>query len=224
VAAYDPASIAPDWAAQRDALARAYKQGLIGLNSSKNSLFAQQGLLNSADYTTDGKPVDFSSIQVDPNQQYGGYRNELDVEADAMDAADNGPSRGFSGGLANQASAAAKRYAQGRQVQYQQGLQQQLGNFNQQAGNQSFQYGEGLTQIGNNAKEYAANEQAWRLLNAPSQVPGASGGGSTPITPMGSAAPLSANAITSVANRTGLNGLVKPVAKQPTAQVAKNRY
>lgn len=167
---------------------RAYNSGLINLNASKNQYFANQGLLNPGDYTTSGNSVDFSKLSVDPNQQFGGYRNELKTEADMLDAADNGPDRGFSGGLSQQAARTAQQAVGARQTSYQQNLQSTLGNYNQAASNDLFNYQEGSSQISSNAKEYAANEALWQATNptaAPGSyvVPGSSGGGSTPIKP-----------------------------------------
>lgn len=186
MAAYDPTQIAPDWQAQKDALSRAYNQGLINLNSKKGNLFSQYGFLNNGSYNTSGNSLDFANLSVDPNQQHGAYRDELKTEADALDAAQNGPDRGFSGGLSNQASAYAKQAVQGRQTAFQQNLQQQLGGLNLEAGNDSFNYNEGITGINQNATEYAANQALWQATNPTGSyvVPGASGGGSTPTTPV----------------------------------------
>lgn len=182
-ATFDPTQIAPDWDFQRQQLARNYQQGLINLNAQKNNLFAQYGFLNSPDFTTSGQPVDFSNLQVDPNQQYGAYRNELKTEADALDAAQNGPSRGFSGGLSNQAYRAAQQAVGARQTAFQQNLQQNLGNLNLSAGNQNFNYQQGMNQVGADQAQYAGSQALWQALNptAPATVPGASGGGSTPL-------------------------------------------
>lgn len=217
--AYDPFSIAPDWDAQKEALHRAYKQGLINLDAKKGNLFAQQGLKNKGSYSSDGRAIDFSNLEVDPNQEHGGYRDELKTEADMLDAADNGPSRGFSGGVANQAARTAKIAVAGRQNSYQQNLQQALGNMNMEAGNQAFNYAEGVGGINQNAAEYGANQAAYNLLNAPIVVPGASGGGSVPTTPSGGATPLSANAIQTAASygysTTNKVGNLKPVTFGP---------
>lgn len=205
---FDSTQIAPDWDAQKAALGRMYQQGLINLNAKKGNLMAQYGFKNTADYTNNGQTQDFSNLQVDPNQEYGAYRNELKTEADMMDAADNGPDRGFSGGLANQAASFAKKAAAGRQTGFMQNLQQQLGGFNLEAGNDQFNYNEGMGQISANATQYAGSEALWRATQAtaaaPVVVPGASGGGSTPIKPM------SAPAIAK-----GLNGLITPTRPQP---------
>src|SRR5882672_323942 len=178
--AFDPTQIAPDWGAQKDTLNRMYQQGLINLNARKGNLFSQQGFLNNGAYNTNGNSLDFSNLQVDPNQQFGGYRNELTSEANMLDQAQNGPDRGFSGGLANQASRYAQQAVQGRQTAYQQNLQQELGGLNQEAANQSFNYGEGIRNVNQNATEYAGGQALWAATNAtaPYVVPGASGGGS----------------------------------------------
>lgn len=206
MAAYDPLQISPDFNAQKQALARAYNSGLINLNASKNQLFANQGLLNPGDYTNSGNSIDFSKLSVDPNSQYGGYRDELQTEADMLDKADEaGSGRGFSGGLSQQASRTARQAVGSRQTAYQQNLQSQLGNLNLQAGNQNFQYNEGITGVNNNAAEYGANAALWQGLNptAAYSVPGASGGGSTPIKPT-TYAPAPVNAVPQgVYNRTG---------------------
>ncbi len=213
---FDPYSIAPDWQAQKDTLKRMYDQGLINLNAKKGNMMAQYGFQNQGAYGSDGKPLDFSNIQVDPNQQHGLYRDELKTEADMMDAADNGPSRGFSGGLANQASNAAKFAAQGRQTRFQQQLQQGLGGLNLEAGNQSFAYGEGIRSVDDNAKEYGANQALWQATNPTGSyvVPGASGGGSVATTPSGGATPLSANAINTAASF-GYQTIAKPSNLKP---------
>ncbi len=194
--AFDPAQIAPDWQSQKDALSRAYQQGLINLNARKGNLMSQYGFLNNGSYDTSGNALDFANLSVDPNQQYGAYRNELKSEADQLDAADNGPDRGFSGGLSNQAKRTAQQAVQGRQTAFQQNLQQQLGNLNLDAGNQSFNYGEGIRNVNQNATEYAGGQALWQAANPTGSyvVPGASGGGSTPIKPQSSGA-LSANAV-----------------------------
>lgn len=190
--AYDPYSIAPDFAGQKGALLKAYQSGLLSLNATKDNIFAQQGLLNTGNYSTaGGDQQSFANLQVDPNQQYGGYRNELQTEANMLDAADNGPDRGFGGPLTNQAKATAQKAVGARQTAYQQNLQQTLGNLNLQAGQLGNNYAEGYNQVGTNAAEYAANQALWQGMNptaapeAPQtySVPGASGGGSTPLTP-----------------------------------------
>jgi hypothetical protein len=189
VTAFDPTQIAPDWDAQKATLNRMYNQGLINLNAKKGNLMSQYGFLNKGNFDTSGNAVDFANLQVDPNQEYGAYRNELRDEANTLDAAQNGPDRGFSGGLANQASRTAQQAVKARQTGFQQNLQQQLGGLNTEAGNDFFNYNEGLAGVDTNQKEYAGGEGLWRALNetaappAPVVVPGASGGGRTPLTP-----------------------------------------
>lgn len=194
MAPFDPTQISPDFDAQRQALARAYQAGLINLNAKKGSLMSQYGFLNNGSYDASGKGLDFSNLQVDPNQQHGAYRDELQSEANMLDAAQNGPDRGFSGGLSNQASQYAKQAVQGRQTTFQQSLQQQLGNYNQEAGTQAFNYGEGLQGVAQSQAEYAGGEALWAATNPTGAytVPGASGGGSTPITPQPIAQPSGA--------------------------------
>lgn len=192
MATYDPTQAAPNFGAQQAALMRAYQSGIISLNASKGNYFAQQGLLNTGNYTTaGGDQQNFANLQVDPLQEHGGYRDELKAEADMLDASENGPDRGFSGGLANQAKATAQRAVAGRQTRYQQNLQQTLGNLNLQAGQLGNDYAANYNQIGANAADYASQQALWQGTNdtsAPAapqtySVPGASGGGSTPLTP-----------------------------------------
>lgn len=218
-AVFDPTQIAPDWDAQRKALGRMYSQGLINLNAKKNNTMAQYGFLNTPDFSQGGGNVDFSNLQVDPNQQYGAYRNELKSEADMMDAADNGPDRGFSGGLANQAGDYAKKAAAARQSGFMQNLQQTLGGFNQEAGNDQFQYNEGLNDVSTNATQYAGSEALWRATNptgGQASVPGASGGGTTPIKPV-AVTPLSASAINTAASY-GYQTVANPTNLKPTGK------
>lgn len=218
---FDPTSIAPDWDAQKSALNRMYQAGLINLNAKKGNLFSQQGFLNNGSYNTSGNSLDFSNLQVDPNQQFGGYRNELKSEADMLDSADNGPDRGFSGGVANQARRTAQQAVNSRQTAYQQNLQSQLGNLNLEAGNQSFNYGEGIRGVDTNAKEYAGSAALWAATNATASyvVPGASGGGSTPIKPQTAAGPFSAplsNNARQTAASYGYATVAKPTNLRPT--------
>lgn len=192
---FDPTQIAPNWDAQKSALMRLYNQNLIGLNAKKNNTLAQQGLLNTPDYNTTGNIPDFGSLQVNPNSQYGGYRDELLTEANMLDSADNGPDRGFSGGVANQAKRVAQQAVGQRQSSYQQSLQQTLGGFNLEAGQDQFNYNEGITGISNNARDYAGSQALWAATNATSapataSVPGASGGGTTSINPIQVISPL----------------------------------
>ena len=215
-AVFDPTQIAPNWNAQRDALNRMYQQGLINLNAKKGNLLAQYGFQNTPDYTTSGNIGDFSNLQVDPNQQYGAYRNELTSEANALDAADNGPDRGFSGGLANQAGAYAKRAVASRQAGFMQNLQQQLGGLNQEAGNDQFNYNEGNQGISDNAKQYAGSQALWQAMQptAPAPVAGISGGGSTPLTQqaVNTAASFGYNVINNPSNLKPMTfGAKKPV-------------
>lgn len=194
-AAFDPTMPAPNFAFQTQQLMRLYNQGLIGLNAKKGNTMAQYGFLNTPDYNTSGNVGDFSNIQVDPNQQHGLYRDELTTEANMLDSAENGPDRGFSGGVSNQASRAAQQAVAGRQNTFQQNLQQTLGGFNQEAGNDLFNYSQGNREVSNNAADYAGQEAAWRALNATSapttaSVPGASGGGTTSIRPITVISPL----------------------------------
>ena len=216
MAPFDPYSIAPDWQAQRDTLNRAYQQGLINLNAKKGNMMAQYGFQNKGIYGNNGNSLSFSDLEVDPNQQHGLYRDELKTEADMLDRADNAPSRGFSGGLANQASNAAKFAAQGRQTQFQQQLQQGLGGLNQEAGNLLFGVNEGQEAISQNAGEYGANQALWQATNPTGSyvVPGASGGGSVATTPSGGATPLSANAINTAASY-GYQTIKKPSNLKP---------
>lgn len=215
-AQFDPYSVAPDWQSQRDALNRAYQQGLINLNAKKGNIFAQQGFLNTGTYGNNGNSLDFSNLQVDPNQEHGGYRDELKSEADMLDQADNGPDRGFSGGLSQQASAAAKKAVASRQTGYQQNLQQTLGGLNMESNNLLFNVNEGQQAITDNAREYAANEALWQATNPTGSyvVPGASGGGAVPITPSGGSTPLSANAIQTAASY-GYQTVAKPSNLKP---------
>lgn len=196
-ATFDPTQIAPAWEDQRNSLMRIYNQNLINLNLKKNQTLSQQGLLPTQDYNTSGNIPDFGSLNVDPNSQFGGYRNELKSEADMLDAAQGGPDRGFGvgGGVSNQASRAAQQAVGARQSSYQQSLQQTLGNFNNEASNDLFSYQQGSNDISNNARDYAANEALWRATNATAApttavVPGASGGGSTSIRPIQVISPL----------------------------------
>lgn len=211
---FDPTQVAPSWDEQRNALMRAYNQNLIQLNASKNNTMNQYGFLNTPDYNTAGNIGDFSNLQVNPNSQHGLYRDELTTEANMLDASQNGPSRGFTGGVANQAQRAAQQAVAGRQNTFQQNLQQTLGGFNQTAGNDLFNYQEGATGISNNARDYAGSEALWRATNNTSvSVPGASGGGSTPIQPV-NVTPLSNNAI-QTASSYGYQTVGKPTNLKP---------
>lgn len=174
---------------------RLYNQNLIGLNQKKSNTLSQYGFLPGADYNTSGNIPDYSQINVDPNQQHGIYRDELTTEANMLDASDNGPDRGFTGGVSNQAKRAAQQAVAGRQNTFQQNLQQTLGGFNQEASSDLFNYQQGNREISNNALDYAGQFAAWQALNStgtPSTVsiPGASGGGSTSIRPVQVISPL----------------------------------
>lgn len=192
---FDPTAPPPNFAFQTQQLMRAYNQSLIALNAKKSNTLSQYGFLPGADYNTSGNIPDYSQINVDPNQQHGIYRDELTTEANMLDASQNGPDRGFSGGVANQAARAAQQAVAGRQNTFQQNLQQTLGGFNQEAGGDLFNYQQANREVSNNATDYAGQEAAWRALNATSapstvSIPGASGGGSTSIKPVQVISPL----------------------------------
>lgn len=205
MAAFDPYAISPDFASQGGDVVTAWQRALAKLNFDKNNVlqkygFGQQGdLSGSGNLNPDGtyKSTNLSGglnavgnisgfVGMDNKSGQGAYRDELTAEANALNVADNGPNRGFSGGLANQAKAAAQLAVNRSQSQFTQGYNQFTGGFNI-AGQQS--QGEANQSLGGilrNQAEYKANEALWQsTLPAPvdpntTYTPGISGGGATP--------------------------------------------
>lgn len=205
MAAFDPYGISPDFAGQGSQAVTAWQQALAKLNFQKNNVMDKYGFTSvgngdisgTAQYNTDGtaKSVnatgglngvngisDFAAM--DNKSGYGGFRDELNSESAALDAANNGPSRGFSGGLSNQAAAAAQQAVARSQQGFTQGYNQFASGFDQAGLESTNSTNSGLGTILQNQAEYGAQEAAWQSsipAAAPTYTPGVSGGGSTPI-------------------------------------------
>lgn len=120
-------------------------------------------------------------VNKDNKSGFGGYRDELTAEANAMDAADNRPNRGFTGGLSNQARAAAQQAVARSQNQFTQGYNQFAGGFNVAGQQSQGDTNQSLGGILQNQAEYKSNEALWQSTIPTEYTPGISGGGSTPV-------------------------------------------
>lgn len=198
---FDPYGIAPDFAGQGSGVVTAWQRALAKLNLNKNQAMQQYGFNSTGDFAGSGNmnpDGTFGStgltgglnavngisdfVSMDNKTGQGGYRNELTAEANALDAADNGPDRGFSGGLANQAHAAAQRAVTASQSQFTQGYNQFAGNFNIAGQQSQGEANAGLTGILADQANWGANEAMWQSsIPVDTYTPGVSGGGSTPI-------------------------------------------
>lgn len=199
MAAFDPYQIKPDFQGQSSQVVTAYQQALARMNYQKNSALQQYGFNASGDLSGSGNMYsdgtfananlsgglagvngisDFAAM--DNKSGFGGFRDELNNEANALDKADSGPDRGFSGGLANQAHAAAQQAVNRSQNQFTQGYNQFAGNFNIGAQGAQQQTNQSLQSILGAQAEWGANESLWQST-LPTYTAGISGGGSTPI-------------------------------------------
>lgn len=199
-AAFDPYGIAPDFASQGGDVVAAWKQALDKLNFQKNTIMDKYGFksegnvgVDSVTYNPDGTVQGVKAnggmtgvnqindfVGKDNQSGIGGFRDELTAEANMMDAANNGPSRGFSGGLSNQAGAAARQAATRAQQGFTQGYNQFAAGVNQSGLETTNSANSSLGVIGQNQANWAANQAAWQST-IPAYTPGISGGGATPI-------------------------------------------
>lgn len=203
-AAFDPYGIQPDWATQGGDVVGAWKQALAKLNFQKNTIMDKYGFksegnvdVGSVSYNPDGTVQGVTAkggmtganqindfVGKDNQSGIGGFRDELTAEANMMDAADNGPSRGFSGGLSNQAGAAARQAATRAQQGFTQGYNQFAAGVNQSGLETTNNANSNLGVIGQNQANWAANQAAFysTLPASTAYTPGVSGGGATPMT------------------------------------------
>lgn len=204
--AFDPYAMTPNWAAQGGDVVNAWKQAIAKLNFQKNTVMDKYGFKSEGDvnpqwveYNPDGtvKGVGATGGMTGVNQindfvgkdnqtGIGGFRDELTAEANMMDAADNGPSRGFSGGLSNQAGAAARQAATRAQQGFTQGYNQFAAGVNQSGLETTNSANTNIGTITQNQTDWASNEAAWQST-IPSYTAGVSGGGTTPIGAKGAA-------------------------------------
>lgn len=199
--AFDPYGIQPDFAGQGTGVLTAWQRALNKLNLNKNMALQQYGFNAAGDLAGEGvmnsdgtfrstnmggglnavKDIsDFASM--DNKSGRGGFRNELTNEANLLDATDNGPDRGFTGGLANQAHAAAQRAVTSSQQQFTEGYNQFAGNFNIAGQQSQGEANAGLSGILADQANWGVQEAMWQsTIPTDTYTPGVSGGGSTPI-------------------------------------------
>ncbi len=200
--AFDPTQASPDFHNIGESAVTAWQQALARLNFQKNTVMDKYGFSHAGDLTQGGVSYngahnasgvnttggvsnvgDFSQFAgLDNLTGSGGFRDELMAENNALNAADNRPDRGFTGGLSNQAKAAAQMAVKRSQQNFTTGYNTFGSGINQagaDAGNTT-----NLALGTNNADQaqYAGSEGLWRATLPVEQtyVAGISGGGTTP--------------------------------------------
>lgn len=206
--AFDPYAIQPDWSGQGGQAVDAWQRANARLNLQKNNTMQKYGFnQNTGDlggnvtYNTDGtvKNVtetggmtgvsDISGMAaLDNKSGQGGFRDELNTESNMLNSADSGPSRGFTGGLANQAKDLAQKAVASRQSQFTQNYNQFAAGQNQAGTDAAGSTNTGLFNILDQQTQWSGNQAAFQAT----QPVGISGGGSTPIVPAGVPIPQTA--------------------------------
>jgi len=201
MAGFDPYAGQPNWQQQGTDVLSAWQRALANLNFQKTNVMSKYGFNNEGDFSGSGNlnpdgtykdtnltggmagVTNFSEFAGKDNKSgQGGFRDELNMENDALTAADNAAgSRGFSGGLANQAKTAAQNAVNRSQFQFTQGYNQFAGGFNIAGQNSQADTNQQFGSILQNQTEYKAGEAAWQSSLPKDVVSGISGGGSTPM-------------------------------------------